>query len=176
MSQISRAAKGFTIIELIIAILLISILVGSIWLVFNVGFSAYYSQWRRSGVKGEVGRAFTRLVNELHLADNLTSSQAASLTFTADTDYNGVDETITYSWSGTAGAPLRRSKSAPSPAENLTLVNSVNSLAFSYYGANNTILSFPVTLSSVHLVAVNITASDSTETFFLRTKAYLEDI
>lgn len=166
-----RIYKGFTLVELVFTVFLISILLGAIWMVYNAGFKTFYSQWARSGVKGETGRALITLSRELRVSTSVTSAQQSDLSFSADTDNNGVEETIQYVWSGAAGQPLQRVSNVTIPA-----VNAVNNLAFSYYDANNNLLSFPVGLSQVRLVAVNITAADGDERFQLRTKIDLRNI
>ena len=100
--------NGLTLIELTVTLVLISILVGAVWMVCNSGISVFYSQSTRTGVKGEAGKAFTTLNNELHQAVSITAATATSLSFTLDSDGDGVNESIQYSWSGTAGAPLNR--------------------------------------------------------------------
>ena len=168
-SQIAN--HGFTIIELLITVLLVSILLGAIWMVYSVGFKTFYTQWTRTGIKGQAGRTFINIAGELRQATSVTVAQQANLNFSADTDNNGIDETIQYIWSGVAGEPLQRISSVTTPA-----VDSVNSLAFSYYDANNELLSFPVTPSHVRLVAIDIIVTDKEETFHLRSNMELRNL
>jgi len=163
--------KGFTLIELTIVVVLVSILLGAIWMVYSVGFKTFYTQWTRTGIKGQVGRMLIKIAGELHQATSLTTAQQTNLNFSADTDNNGVDETIQYIWSGVVGEPLNRISSTTTP-----VVNSVNSLAFSYYNANNNLLSFPVTPSQVRLVAIDIIVTEKDETFHLRSNIELRNL
>ncbi len=167
----SRIYKGVTLIELLITVVLVSILLGAICMVYNVGFKAFYAQWTRTGVKGQAGRTFINAARELRQAASVTGAQQSNLTFSADTDNNGVDETIQYIWSAVAGEPLQRISSVTTP-----VVDSVNSLAFSYYDANNNLLSFPVTPSQVRLVAIDIIVTDKDETFHLRSNIDLRNL
>ena len=163
---------GFTLIELIITVVLVVILVGTLWMVFYAGFSTFYNQDTRIRLKGEAGRAFIGLEKELREATSVTSAAAADLTFTLDTDDNGVDETVQYVWSGTAGTALNRvSGGATTP-----VVSKVNSLALSYYNSADALLSFPVTASQVRAVAVDLTAADGDETFQLRSRMRLRNL
>lgn len=162
---------GFTLIELLITVVLVSILLGSIWMVYDVGFRTFHTQMVRTSAKGEVGRLFINIAGELRQATSITGAQATNLSFTLDSDNNGIDETLQYAWSAVAGEPLNRISSVTTP-----VVNSVNSLAFSYYDANNNLLSFPVTPSQVRLVAIDISVTDKEETFHLRSNIELRNL
>ena len=168
--------SGLTLLELIITLVLVSVLTGAIYAVYDTGFRTFYTQNTRSGVKGETGRLFLNVAGELRQATSVTSAQAASVTFTLDSDSNGLDETLQYTWSGTAGAPLNRVASSPAPSYTIPVVSSVTSAAFSYYDSNDNLLSFPVTASQVRLVAVDLTVTDKDETFHLISKARLRNL
>ncbi len=162
---------GLTLTELIITIVFLSILLGAIWMIYQGMFKSTYSQEKRTGIKAEMAHGFPTLALDLREASSLASAQQTSLTLQRDTDDNGVDETIQYTWSGTSGAPLQRVADVTIP-----LVNFVSSLAFSYYDANNNLLSFPVTASQVRLVAVNVTAANQDETLQLRSQTRLRNL
>lgn len=173
-----RENRGLTLIELIITIGLISVLLGAIWVVCNTGLKVFYNQWARVSLKGEAGRLSINMANELRQAGSITSAQQKILTFTVDLNGDGAIETIQYSWSGVSGDPFIRTQTAPLPQVTKQVLRSVNALAFSYYGydQNITPLSFPVTLSNVKLVAIDVTAADENETFQLRTKVRLASL
>jgi hypothetical protein len=99
------------------------------------------------------------------------SAASSSLTLVIDTDDNGADESVHYVWSGVTGAPLNRISDTTIP-----MVNSINSLSFSYYDASNNLLPFPVTASQVRLVAIDITAADNDEAFQLRSNIRLRNL
>ena len=167
-----RGRRGFTLIELIITVVLVVILVGALWMVFNTAFGSFYSQDFRVRIKGEAGRAFIRMEKELREATSVTGAQAASLTFTVDADDDGADETVQYVWSGTAGDPLSRtSGGATTP-----VVSKVTNLALSYYNASNALLSSPVTASQVRAVAFDLTATEGDEAFQLRSRVRLRNL
>ncbi len=162
----SRISKGLTLLELIISVLLISVMLGAVWVIYDTGFKVFYNQLSRYDIKDELSLAFITMTDELQQAFSITAATATSVTFTADPDSNGVNETIQYTWSGVAGEPLNRVVGAVTTA----LVRSVQSLTFSYYNTNNVLLSEPITLTNVHLVAVDATTVKGDETFHLRTK------
>ncbi len=172
-SRTLNAENGLTLLELIIATVLVSVLLGAIGMVYKTGFSVFYAQEGRSGIKADAGRFMAYVSNELRLTPSLTSAQAANITFSLDSDDNGVDETVSYSWNGTQGAPLQKTITSTVPAFSLfsQVINSVGNLSFSYYDANNTLLSSPVNASLASLIAINLTAVDGDETVFLRTNA-----
>jgi hypothetical protein len=141
-------------------------------MLFNTGFSTFFTQDTRIAIKGEGGRALIRIAQELREATSVTSAQQTSLSTTVDTDDNGVDEAVQYAWSGTPATPLNRtSGGATTP-----LVDSVSGLVFSYYDSSNTQLSFPVSASQVRGVGIDLTVSDDDETFRLRSRARLRNL
>ena len=164
--------RSFTLLELLIAVSLVSVLLGALWTVYDCGSSVFYSQETRSRIKGEAGRALSAMSRELRQASSITNAQAANLTYSADVDNNGVPELVQYAWSGVSGSPLNRVVSSLITP----LIGSVNIVSFSYYDAGNNLLVFPVTPSQVRLVEINVTAADKGETCTMRTKADLRNL
>jgi len=158
-------STGMTLIELLITMVLMFALVAVIWGVFNTGFTTTATESLRTSLKGDSGRGFIKMGREFRKALSVTSAQATGLTFTADTDNDGIEETIQYTWNGTAGQPLNRVSGGTQP-----LVNSVSVLSFSYYDSNHNLLSFPVTASQVKSVGADITVADEDESFRLRSE------
>ncbi|MBI2095316.1 MAG: hypothetical protein HYT89_04030 [Candidatus Omnitrophica bacterium] len=157
---------GFTLIELLIALALVFILIGAVLMVYVTGFRAFGAQERGSALQGQAAQAVAALSADLRGATSLAGAGAAAVTFTADTDADGVDEGIEYSWSGTAGDDLVRAAAASVPA-----AHSVQSLVFSYYDAGDNLLDFPVTASQVRRVGFDLTLSEADEVFRLRSSA-----
>jgi prepilin-type N-terminal cleavage/methylation domain-containing protein len=166
-------AAGLTLMELLIALVLVGILLGAVGMVYDVSMRAFTSQWKRSGIKGEVGRALGTIGHDLRQADSLLSAQATSLSFAADTDNDGIEETIRVSWSGAPGAPLDKAFLSGAPTATVPLVAAVQSAAFAYYDADNNLLSFPVSLAQVKSVSSDLIAVDGEEVFHLRSRATL---
>lgn len=168
-----RRKKAFTLMELVICFILIFVLIGAIWIVYNTGFQVFFSQTARSTAKGETGRVFANMASELRQATSLTSVTQTSITFTLDSDNSGSDETLQYSWSELAGDPLNRTFSLGST---VPIVRSVSALSFSYYDSNNNLLSFPVTASQVKSISIVLTVTDKEETFQLRSNIKLRTL
>lgn len=160
--------------ELVITIILVSILLAALSLTYLGGLKTV-SQITRGGVKGEVGRAFINMAEELRQVTSLTTTQAANLIFTLDSNSDGIDETVQYVWSGVAGSALNRVQSSPPPAYTVPLVNSVSSLSFSYYDASNNLLD-PPTPAQVRGILVNLTVTSGNETFQLRSTVKLRTL
>lgn len=176
-SRINRA--GLTLIELLISVLLISAMLGAIWMIFHAGFTVFYSSLGRQNIQGQASLAFTTMTNELHQASSITAATDKSIIFIADTNGDGLNETIEYNWSGTASAPLNRIVGSQRTA----LVRSVNNPSplsanplFDYFGANNTALGTTPTVSQVRLIAIDLYTTSGSETFHLRTKVQLRCI
>lgn len=168
--------SAITLIELLIVVALISFLVGAIGSIFYAGSRIFYNQWSRTGIKGEVSRAFLSLSQELRQSTSVVTATATTLSFTLDSDNDGVNETLQYSWSGTAGNPLNRTVVLPAPSYTTPAVSTVQSLAFSYYDGSNNLLGLPVTVSQVKRVDMNITVADRDETFTLNTTQKLRNL
>lgn len=163
MHRTFKKKAGMTIVELMTSILLVSILLGAVWAVYNVGFKVVHGQTARGGITTETERTLFTLGSDLRQASSVTAAAQTSITFTADTDSSGVNEAIQYTWDGTSGNPLNRIASVTMP-----MINSVSSLAFSYYDADNDLLSFPVTASQVQRVMVDMTVASADESFTVR--------
>lgn len=149
-----------------------SVAFSAVWMLFSTGFGVSFDQYRRTSAKAEVSRLMIHLARELRQTTSLSSAQAAELTFVADTDKDGTDETIQYTWNGTAGQPLNRMEASVT----LPFVNSVSNLSLTYYDSSNTELSFPVTLSQVKLVTIDLTVTDGDEIFNLRNRIKLASL
>ena len=168
----TRCSKGVTLIELMISVVLISVLAGAIWMVYDVAMRTFYAQGKRTTVKADAGSAFIKISEELRQAVSVTTATATGVTITVDTDDDGVNETIQYTWAGAAGNPLQRIYST----ETRSLASSVASLALTYYDSSNTLLSFPVTVSQVKAVVINMTITDGDESLTLRSRADLRNL
>lgn len=171
-----RTSKGLTLIELLISVLLISAMLGAIWVIFHTGLQVFYGTLGRQDIQSQSSAAFETMTNELRQASSVTAATAASIIFTADTNGDGVSETIQYIWSGVTAEPLERIVDA----QTTVLVRSVNNpppLAtnplFDYFGYDNVALGITPTVSQVRLIEMDLYTASSSETFHLRTKVTL---
>ena len=167
-----RSQRGLTLLELLIAVMMMAALITALWAVYKANFGAFYSQVTRSNIKGESGRAVATMANEIRQAASLTTATATNLVIAYDTDGDGDDDSVQFTWAGVSGNPLNRvSSSVTTP-----LISSVSSLAFAYYDSSNTLLTLPVTLSQVKSVLITLTSTDGDETFTLRSQASLRNL
>jgi hypothetical protein len=165
--------------ELLISVLLISAMLGALWTIFRTGLITFYGTEDRQNIFSQTSNAFTVMTNELHQATSITAASGSAVTFIADLNSDGVNETIQYTWSTTAGNPLNR----VSGAQTVALIRSINNPpplsttpVFHYYGANNTDLGTSPTLSSVRLIQIEVYTTSGSESFHLRTKVMLRCI
>lgn len=179
----SQTSKGLTLIELLISILLISAMLGAIWAIYHTGQSVFYSQYSRENIKSEAANAFYTMTNELHQAISITAATETSLTIKIDLNNDGIIETVIYSWSGVAGAPLNRNDGTNTRKLVRSVNNTVGNLdptknLFCYYGTSNASLGSSPSVSQVKLVAINLYTYDTSgsERFHLRTKVQLRCI
>ncbi|KPK40937.1 MAG: hypothetical protein AMJ78_06660 [Omnitrophica WOR_2 bacterium SM23_29] len=150
--NIKNLRGGFTLIELILVTILISILLGAITATYVVGLRAWDVGILHGGIKKEASYSLRIMSEELRQATSITSANQNDVTFVADLDGNGIDDTITYSWSGVVGENLNKVQSATT----ISLAKDVESAQFQYYDANNNLLSPPVTASSVRVVEITL--------------------
>ncbi len=164
--------RGLTLLELIIAVFLSSALVLAVWVVYESGFKNFYFQMTRSTAKGECARFLARAVSELRQATSLSAADESAVTYAADTNVDGLVESVQLVWSGTAGAALNRISGGVTEP----LVHAVQSLEFSYYDASGNALPEPVSLSSVRRLQIDVTTSENGETFRLRSGVALRGV
>lgn len=164
--------SGLSLIEMMITLVLVSCILGAVWVVYDAGFRTYFDQSGRVGVKAEIGRTFAHWSQELRQAQGVSAAQQASFIFTADMNGDGAFEAIEYSWSGTAGDPLQRMEGSTIHP----FVNAVDSMSFSYYDSGNNLLSFPVTAGDVRRVILNLTVQNQDEALTLRSQVRLRNL
>jgi prepilin-type N-terminal cleavage/methylation domain-containing protein len=137
--MIGSKAQGFTLIELIIVIVIVSILAGVGAQFLKLGFLAYYQGQNLIDADSQARVALSRLTNDLHnlrSTSDITTATANSLIFT---DLYG--NVISYQVSG---SQLQRN--------NLALANNVQSITFQYYDGAGALLASPVTAANRVLI------------------------
>ena len=174
MSQMFKSPRSFglTLIELLITAALVSILLVAVWAVYRIGFTVFNSELSRTTIIQETSQAMMTMSSELRQLTSVTSAQQSSVIFSEDVNGDGINETVQYVWSGTAGAPLNRVLGASTSV----LMRSVNSLSFSYYNSSNVLLPLPVTPAQVSGMVIDVTAAKADEGFRLGTKVDIRAI
>lgn len=141
--------KGFTLIELIIVIVIVSILSGLSAQFLKLGFTAYFFGQNLIDADSQARAALSRITDDLHnLRSNadITTASATTLQFT---DLSG--NLLTYQ---VTNSQLLRS--------NLLLAKDAQSITFQYYDLAGTALAPPVTGANIALIRyVTLTLSIS---------------
>ena len=166
--------KAFTLTELTIVLVLLSIFIGAVFLVFVVQVRTWGSSLNRTMIRQHGHQALNRMVRELNQTNSITSASSGAITFLADLDDNGSDETITLN---TSGNSLRRTGGAVIT----TLAFNVQSFGLTYRDLNNNILTPPAGTDtqaerdSIKVVVLSFTMNKADETLNLSSSAYLHN-
>lgn len=176
----SRNERGVTLIEMILSV----VLIGIIGIVAAEAF--LYST--RSVLTGNAVReatqvnrlALDRMIREIrNVRDNRCVGFADDQKFRF---VDSVNNTIEFSWGGTAGDPLTRTENAVTN----TLVDNVNSLVFKYYNHADppvditalppTVCATPCssscTQTDIWIINIDLTTQSGTETMRLRSQVH----
>jgi prepilin-type N-terminal cleavage/methylation domain-containing protein len=104
--------RGFTLIELAMAIVLFAILIGVMPFVFIVILREFSNTHIRNNLREDAVIAIERLTRELNEAEEITSAQDNSVSFwwrdTNEDNLRDSAELVTFSWDGAAGTTLER--------------------------------------------------------------------
>lgn len=95
------ARKGMTLIELIIAIMLVAILAGALTLPLITQLKVWVSGMNRSNLIQGSSIALQTMSRYISQAVSITAATAGAITFTADINDDSIDETVTFDTSGT---------------------------------------------------------------------------
>lgn len=86
--------KAFTVLELMIVTVLMTMLVAVVTLAFVTCLKAWSAGLERTGIRADGSLAMERMVRDLSQAGNITIATESAITFSADMDGDGTDETI----------------------------------------------------------------------------------
>lgn len=103
-SQIYKRSKGFSLIELIIAMAVMSVAIGVIFYAYLATTRLMTSEVEDSDVTFEVNKAMDRISKELRNTQEITAHNSNSITFWYDDTNNNntreATETATFYWTG----------------------------------------------------------------------------
>ena len=131
--------QGFTLIELIIVIVIISILSGMSVQLLKLGFTAYFYGQNVMDADSQARVALARITNDLHnlrSTSDITTASASALIFT-DLYGNAVSYQV-------SNSQLQRN--------NLVLANNAQSITFRYYDSAGALLTTPVIGANIALI------------------------
>ncbi|MFQ5779712.1 MAG: PilW family protein [Nitrospiria bacterium] len=166
--------KGATLIELVLSIVIIGLIayVATDAFVYSSRSILVGNAVREAGEEGRM--AASRMVREIR---NLRSDRCVSAaTANSFTFVDGSNNTITFSWSGTAGDPLLRNSD--------TLIGKVSNLTFTYYDNAEPPAAVPTptvcgtpcaptcTATNIWSINIDLTAQSGTETMQFRSQVH----
>lgn len=127
-----KKQKGFTLIEAMIAMAMLTIVLIIIFIAFTIGLRTFVSEKSQSDVTFEINRGISSLKRDLRGILEIVSAESTSITFWYK-DLNGnstreANETMIYFWSGTPGDSLIRALGSDSRP----VANYVHSFELSY--------------------------------------------
>ena len=169
--------KGFTLLEVVIAIAITGIVLGAIYGVFASANKSYFTQDSVADTQQRARIALDFMVRDIRLAGLDPSGNAAAgieeatatkIRFTADNSMNGVIENanrerLTYEYAGNdlyiyEGADLGSPPPVPPATE--ILIDNVSALSFTYRDADGVAIALPVSasdLANIRTVDISIT-------------------
>jgi len=144
----SNTKKGFTLLEALIAISVITFVIVIITISFLLSMRIFSEELSSSGIQYEAKKAMERMTQELRGALEIVSAESSSVTFWWK-DLNGnttreVEETVSFYWDGSPGSTLKRTEGT----DTINIIYNVNNLLFTYQDSNN-----------IKLITINLTAA-----------------
>jgi prepilin-type N-terminal cleavage/methylation domain-containing protein len=95
-----KPVRGITLIELLMSMALFSVIIAVALSVFVVSLKIWDSNKSRADIRQDGSLAMEKMVRYLELADNITAATTSSITFSADINNDGTDETVTFAFDG----------------------------------------------------------------------------
>lgn len=113
MTRRRRVRRGHTLAEVLISTLVVSVIMGAMVSLMLMGTRALRTT---AGDVSDSGDVLDQVITDLNLAKSFGEQTATTVTMTVpDRDGDSQDETIRYSWSGTAGDSLMRTYNGGTP-------------------------------------------------------------
>ncbi len=161
----ANRSAGFTLIEVLLCIAILSIVFGTIYRSFANVNRSYTNENVKAGVQQKTRIGIDLMARDIRLAglDPLGSALAgfdaattntSSIGFTADLDYDGeIDdpfEDMVYSFNGSALQQTNHLGTA-------TLLDNVSALTFTYLDQEGNVLPMPVATDEIRTVLISLT-------------------
>ena len=167
-SQTLRSA-GFTLIEVLMCIAILSILFGTIYRTFDTVNRSYTSENVKAGVQQKSRLGIDLMARDIRLAGldplgisaagfNPANTNSTSIQFSADLNYDGdIDdpfEDIIYALNGNL---LQQTSDLGSGPLTATLLDNVTALSFTYLDQADNLLPEPVAVAQIRTVLISLT-------------------
>ena len=162
-------SAGFTLIEVLMGIAILSILFGTIYRNFDTLSRSYANENVKAGVQQKSRLGINLMARDIRLAGldplgiaaagfNPANTHSTSIQFTADLNYDGdLDdpfEDITYALNGDL---LEQTSNLGSGPQTATLLDNVIALSFSYMDQADNLLPEPVAVDQIRTVLISLT-------------------
>ena len=160
---------GFTLIEVLMCIAILSVLFGTIYRTFDTFNRSYANENVKAGVQQKSRIGIDLLARDIRLAGldplgtsnagfNPANTSSASIQFTADLNYDGnLDdpfEDIIYALNGNL---LQQTTDLGSGPVTATLLDNVTALTFNYLDQADNLLPVPVATDQIRTVIISLT-------------------
>ena len=134
--------KGFSLIEMMVVVVILGLIVLGLVTFFTGGTKSWVAGQYQLTAQRNARQAIDRMVREIRQAKSVNSGTTNSITVDIPALGSVSAYSVTYSWSGTPGAPIKRYSNM--------LINNVKKLFFTYtYPSGSTDIS---DVSKVHIV------------------------
>lgn len=179
--------RGFTIVELLVAMVIAGLVMGAIYSVFISSNRSYRTQDRVADTQQGLRLGLDFMVRDIRMAGlspradvsfGIEEATATRIRFTSDTDWSNWDadldlpdattERMTYEFDNTDADPtkwiLRRGFGDSGSETWQTLVENVSGLTFQYLDGSNTVLATPVAavqLPQIKTVVITMVMQDT---------------
>jgi len=170
--------RGITLVELLIALFIISALSGTIAFIFVSLLKTWDSQNKRFGARLESSIALDTLIHDLRETLSVTDAQNRTISiWFRDADLDGnqdSNEVVTFNWDGVSGSSLTRTQTISK-----MIANNISNFQLNYFDSNDIELPSPITLQSerdkIKLITITISSSKDAETLTFRSNAKLRN-
>lgn len=165
-----KFSGGITLIELLMAMALFSVIVGAALSIFTVSLNIWDSSQSRIDIRQNGSLAMEKMVRYLELANNITAATASSITFTADVNNDDTDETVTLALD-TVNEKLNQAISGVT----MTLTPGVQSFSLSYYKSDTETPFTPLIQAdrdTIRIVNLSLIMNKGSDTVSLGSSAY----
>ena len=169
IKNLALRSAGFTLVEVLISIAILSILFGTIYRTFDSLNRSYANENVKAGVQQKSRIGIDLMARDIRLAGldplgsagagfNPVNTDTTSIQFTADLNYDGdLDdpfEDITYALNGNL---LQQTSDLGSGPVTATLLDNVTDLTFTYLDQADNLLPEPVATNQIRTVLISLT-------------------
>jgi len=164
----NRAA--LTLIELLISILLFSAITAAAMLMLSTGLNIWDSNKDRLDIRQNGSLAMETIVRHLELTHTITAATTTAITFTADVDNNGTDETVAIVYDA-----VNRRINLTIAGSTTILTPYAQSFSLTYYQPNTQTSFAPATQTdcdTIRIVTISLTMNKNNDTFILSSSAF----